>query len=343
MMQLFYLRGVPTVFAFLMAFGAVQAVQAEDFCLYTNEQGVKRQVRTIRQVPEPLRPFAQCFSSNPERMLGTQVLAKPGEIELDGSIRKERLNTQVGTIELRWPRSAESILGRTPKRAMLDAALMVSKTLQQEGFPSHLKRISLDWEVVFMDENVPLTQVPLQLVTNCHPAWMTPPSNIYVVAQRVVAGCGTGRQEGASQDADAKMAAVLAHEMGHALEAHILGPNAFTGERWRAEGFATLFERIAADYSSVIPSGSVRREHQQLAQASFLASPDTFHFSGTGEDYARASMYLEAVVLSKGLRGLMSVYEKLQSGGSGVMSAISEETSWSEGEIEKKARSAAGM
>lgn len=308
---------------------------AKEYCIYTNEQGVKRKVRSIRQVPPELRRFAHCLMEGPAITSGVVKMASPKEIDLEGGLSKQRINSSVGPINLRWSRSGERVLGRSPMRAMADAGRMVSKALKRDGFPSKFSRLNLEWEVVFMDENVPIDQVPMQLVTNFHPAWMTPPANIYVVVQRVAAG--------SSGNVEAKMAEVLAHEMGHVLEAHILGTAAFGGERWRAEGFATFFERLASEYSTVIPAGSVKREHQRLARESFRASPDRFSFTGSAQDYARASMYIQAVVNYRGVRGLMRVYDRLKAGERSIMAAIKAETGWSDKKIESKARAAAGL
>ncbi len=267
------------------------------------------------------------------------MLAAPDEISLEGTVRKERVSTSLGPVNLRWSRSAEQVLGKNPLRATADAARMVSRALKQSGFPGSLT--SLDFEegqIVFMDENVPGHQVPHNLISNCHPAWMTPPSNIYVVVQRVVAGCG-GSAPSKSQ-ADAKMAEVLGHEFGHVVEAHIL-QGAFGGERWRAEGFATWFEATAASFSSLIPSGSVLNEHKRLARYSFSSSPDKFNFQGTGEDYARSSMYFHAVVKARGVKGLMRVYDLIKKGEPSFMSAVQKVTGWSESELEKRARAVA--
>ncbi|MCI5065597.1 hypothetical protein MRY87_07730 [bacterium] len=319
----------------------VGGVSADEVCVYRNELGDERTVRSLRQVPFSLRGRARCFRVGPPGGSEQGVaLAAPEEISLGKRLRKQRISSSVGPINLRWPRSAEVVLGKNPLRAMADAARMVSKALKQEGFPAKLRQLDLEWEVVFMDEDVPLAEVPLQLVSNCHPAWMTPPANIYVVVQRVAAGCG-GAPAPQPSEVDAKMAEVLAHEMGHVVEAQILGGKVFMSERWRAEGFATYFERLASEYSSVIPTGSVSAEHYRLARESFSVSPGSFVFRGTAADYARASLYLEAVARERGIKGLLRVYDRLRSGGGALLDAIERETGWSRKDIEERARKVA--
>ena len=95
---------------------------------------------------------------------------------------------------------------------------------------------------------------------------MTPPANIYVVAQRVVAGCG-GSKKVKTSVADSELAEVLLHEMGHSIEYQLLAQG-IGRERARSEGFATWFEQYASEKSAIIKSGSVKKEHFDLAKAS---------------------------------------------------------------------------
>ena len=79
---------------------------AEEFCVYVNEQGMRRKVRSLRQIPKNLRSRAQCVRSIPQGASSGVSMAQPSEIELGGNLRKERLTSSVGPINLRWPRTA---------------------------------------------------------------------------------------------------------------------------------------------------------------------------------------------------------------------------------------------
>jgi hypothetical protein len=127
---------------------------------------------------------------------------------------------------------------------MADAARTIARIISKPAFPAEVRRLKFDWQVIFMDGKLPETQIPEVLARSCHPGWMTPPANIYIVAQRVAGDCGGG-QEQVPRVADSTLAAVLVHEIAHAIEYHLLGP-AFGGDRMRAEGFATWF----TDYAS---------------------------------------------------------------------------------------------
>jgi len=315
--------------------------------MFTDSRGIFRQVNSKDQVPEEFREKAKCFSNSQKQLSSTPkpapqtldqldaikkerdskakelrakdsgdlnqgYLAKPEEIDLKGTVRHEDLASSIGRIDLRWPRKVELLFGRTPSRAMSEAASAVSRALKKGGFPPNVQSLDLDWNVVFMDEDVPEKQIPQYLVNNCHPAWMTPIANLYVVAQRVVAGCnggGSGKYEG--NVADAMLTQILIHEMGHAVEFQLL-QGVSSDDRMRAEGFACWFEQYASDFSSVIPSGEPSRFYRGLAKRSIQESPDKFYFQGSAQDYARGSMYMRSVVERRGISGLMQVYKTMR-------------------------------
>ncbi len=321
------LRPVAATFLFLFLSPVRVTAQTPQACIYQTENGKFVQVKTPREIPERYRNSARCFSQRAE-----QPMANPSEIQLDGTIRREELISPVGKIHLRWPRKVELLFGRTPQRALADAAQTVSRAIKHAGFPGEIQRLNLEWQVVFMDETVPETQIPTYLVNNCHPAWMTPPANIYVVAQRVVAGCG-GNERLTSKVADGELAQILIHEMGHAIESQLLGGR-MSGNRMQHEGFATWFERYAAEYSSVIANGKVRTHHEKLAREAVSQSPSYFSFSGSPYDYARASMYFEVIVERSNVRRLMEVYEVMAKEGLDFFSAVTKRLGWNEKRLE---------
>lgn len=304
-------------------------VASGESCFFRDRSGAIRQVDSRQKVPASLRASARCLSSE------NQVLASPEDIELKGAVRKEDMTSALGRIELRWPRIVEVQFGRTPQRAMADAASTVNRVLQKAGFLPELRRINLQWKVVFMDEKLPEKQIPAYLLNSCHPAWMTPPSSIYVIAQRVASGCSG--QKASSAHADAQLAQVLIHEIGHAVEHQLLG-SADTFDRMRAEGFATWFEIYASESSSVIPRGSVKKLYSALAQESFRQSPEGFSFSGSPFDYARASLYFSAIVDRRGVAGLMDVYKNMREQGADFLGAVRKTLGWDEGRLAEETR-----
>ena len=293
-----------------------------DICVYQTKSGEIRQASSLRDVPREYKSSALCRSGD-----GNNYLAKPEEIQLDGNIRTEDLNSTVGTIHLRWPRKVESLFGRTPLRAMTDSANTLGRALKNNAFPIKIQNLNMTWNVVFMDESMPKTQIPSSLVTNCHPGWMTPPANIYIVSERVAGGCGSTRST--ASVADATLSQVLIHEMGHAVEFYMLSSNV-PMDRVRAEGFATWFERYASQYSSILNAGQITSQHFQAARYAIRQSPNAFAFEGTFEDYARASLYFSAMTAPRGLQGLTDVYALMNAKGMPLIRAILNEFSWDE-------------
>lgn len=309
----------------------------EVICLYKAADGGMRQVNALSAIPPEFRSQAKCFSKSKRE----PQMAKPEEIELKGNLRSQNMVSPVGNIELRWPRAVERLFGRTPERAMADAAATLSRALKKGGFPYDVQTLNLEWKVVFMDETLPSAQIPATLVSNCHPGWMTPPANIYIASQRVAAGCGSSQRVNTGV-ADGQLARVLLHEMGHAVEFHLLGPGQ-TFDRMRAEGFASWFEQYSADLSAVIPRGEVRKEFLELARRALKRAPDYFEFKGSAEDYARASLYFSAIADRRGVSALMKVYDFMRTNGSDIFSAVSKTLMWNRQQLEKEAQKIAGV
>lgn len=268
-------------------------------------------------------------------------LARPSDISLKGSVRVEELNSPIGKINLRWPRTLEASFGRTPSRAMVDAARTVSRALKSSAFPRELQIIDQTWEVIFIEGELHSNEIPMQLISNCHPGWMTPPSNIYIVGDRVAAGCGSGGNRKSQLVADSDLTEVLVHELGHAVEFILLGNN-FGGDRMRAEGFATWFEAYASNFSTYLNQRELRRKNALAAEYSYKMSPNVFTFQGSGMDYARASLYFSAIESKYGLGGVMRLYKRLPSTGGLLIEAIKKEFNWDEKELDREVKAVIG-
>ena len=248
MRTLSYLLVVTFLFMLLAA-----DASAKEICIYTDKSGTFKTAKSKASIPRKFRARAICKDEKELKAAasrrGTQ-LAAPEDIELKGNIRRERLNSSLGPIDLRWPRTAETLFGRTPLRAMADAARTVSKASRTSAFPSEIQGLNIEWKVVFMDADLPSTQIPAQLRNNCHPGWMTPPANIYIVAQRIAGNCGDQKTVKSSV-ADSQLTETLVHEIAHVLEYHLLKKKPPSFNRMRSEGFATWFETFAAQYRLV--------------------------------------------------------------------------------------------
>lgn len=271
---------------------------------------------------------------------GQPFMAAPEDIKLEGSVRKVSMNSSIGPVELRWARKAEELFGRTPERAVADSMSTVSRALMKGHFPTSLRNQINEWKIVFMDEHVPEAQIPTQLVTNCHPAWMTPPANIYVVAQRVAAGCGGGSVQ--KNAADEMLTKVMLHEIGHVIEFHLLKGN-MGFDRARAEGFATWFAAYASDESSILKSGEVKGEDFNLARASLASGAVGPVFSGTASDYVVASLPFHIIVKLRGTTALLDVYSKMADEHESLGGAVKRVLSWDDRKMEGEMRKLLGL
>jgi hypothetical protein len=301
---------------------------APQHCYYANEDGNVVEVKSKSSVPQKYRATMQCLD---KPMVFD--MARPSEIKLEGNVRREQISTPIGTVSLRWPRPVELLFGRTPLRATVEATQAVSRALKRGGFPSNLAKLDLTMEIVFLDETLPETQIPTYLVSNCHPGWMIPigagKADIYIVGQRVAAGC-SGEKLSVTSVADADLARVLIHELGHAVESQLVGMG-MTQDRSRAEGFASWFEQYASDFSPVIDRGSTKAMYTALARnAKQQMGSGPFTFTGTAEDYGFSSMYFQAIVANRGIRGLMRVYERMSKENLTFLPAIQREIGWDE-------------
>lgn len=305
---------------------------ADEVCQYV-DKGTIKAVAGKSSVPPQFRSSAQCREVDLKK-LRNNAMAKPEDINLKGNIRHEDMSSELGRINLRWPRAVESLFGRTPLRAMTEAASAVNRAIHQGGFPSHVQSLNENWDVVFMDEKLPEGQIPYSLVSNCHPGWMTPPANVYIVAQRVAAGCGGSSVS--TSVADGQLARVLIHELGHAVEFHLLKGKQWN-DRMRSEGFATWWEGYASQYSSLVNSRSVKTEMAGLAKQALSQSPNSFQFSGSAYDYARASLYFRAIEDQRGISGLMDVYKTMVDDNIAFFPAIEKSVGWNRERLEKEA------
>lgn len=309
--------------------------QSQEICVFRRSNGRVEQVASREDVPAQYRKSSRCFSVSKQ----TPYMADPNDISLKGNVRTERISSPIGPVDLRWPRSVEVLFGRTPQRATQEAAYTVSKVIRGSGFPTRIQQLNLNWQIVFMDENMPQAQIPAYLRNNCHPGWMTPPAKIYIVSERVASGCSG--QTRRTSVADSTLAEVLIHEMGHAVEHHLLEEQ-FTSDRMRAEGFATWFEEYASEYSTLIDSRTLKSEHRAMAKEVIKGQGENFSFAGGAEDYARASLYFDAIVERGGVYSLMEIYETMREEKLGFFASIQKRLGWDKRQLEREVLRIAG-
>lgn len=261
------------------------------------------------------------------------AMRNPKDIELSGLERRASLSSPIGRIELRWTRESERLFGKTPERATIEAASSVAKALKQSSFPSSIKLLNINWQIVFLSKDLKGGQVPNMLLSNCHPGWMTPPANIYIASEQVAGGCG-GKAPTPGKIADSQLARVLIHELGHAVE-FALAPN-LGGDRARSEGFATWFEVFASRYSSLLDSGSLLNEQKFLArQRAGIADK---RFLGSAADYSLAAVFFHLITENRTVSDLSRVYQQMSAERISFIQSLRKVMGWSEKQLDQKVK-----
>ena len=309
--------------AMLLYAVVAEPARAQESCVYADEQGNIRSTSALKGVPSRYRAKAVCRSSEP------RVIPKTEDVEIRGASRSDSFSTPLGTMDVRWPRSAEKCLGRSPTRAISEAATAVNRALRNARFNESIKRERRDWSLVFIDRASAVSQFPMALSLGGHPGFMVPPNQIYMVVDYISPNCA------ASGDVDALLTQVLLHEMGHVLEFALLSGKG-GDDRKRAEGFAAWFEGYSSKFSSTIPKGSVQARYRSLMRSQGgVGSPA---FEGSGEDYAIASLEFEAIVSRKGVSGLMSVYETMAQDRCSFYEALNKRFGWDRKDLQHEVK-----
>ena len=301
-------------------------LQAQESCVYADERGNILSAPALKDVPSRFRTKAACRTSEP------RVIPKAEDVELRGATRSASFSTPLGTMDVRWQRSVEKCFGRSPSRAISEAATAVNRALRTARFDESIARERRDWSLVFIDRASAVSQFPMALSLGGHPGFMVPPNQIYMVVDFISPHCD------ANGDVDALLTQVLLHEMGHVLEFALLD-GAGGNDRKRAEGFAAWFEGYSAKFSSTVPKGSVQERYRSLIRSREGVGASAF--DGSGEDYAIASLEFEAVVERKGISGLMSVYETMAREHISFYEALNKKYGWDQKDLQREVKALA--
>jgi hypothetical protein len=316
-----------TVFA-IVTVGAVQLLggnaSAQSQCVYADDQGNILSAPSIKEVPSRFRSKAACKDSQP------LSIPKADEVDLRGGVRSSSFGTPLGTMDVRWPRQVERCFGKSPSRAISEAASAVNRALRNGRFDEKMKYARRDWSLVLIDRASAVSQFPMQLSLGGHPGFMVPPNQIYIVVDFISPNCQP------SGDVDALLTQVLLHEMGHVLEFSLLGESGFAADRKRAEGFAAWFEGYSSKFSSAIPRGRVQETYRTMVQSQ--SGVGSQQFSGSGQDYAIASLEFEAIVARKGVSGLMEVYETMSTSRCSFYDALYKKFGWDQKDLQREVK-----
>lgn len=299
------------------------SASADKRCAYLNDQGEVEQADSPEEAPKRYRSRVVC-ADDPN---GGAAIPKAADVEIQGQLKTASFVTDLGPISLKWPYSVEKCFGRSPARAVADAAQTVNRAIASAPFPPEVKNRSREWSLVFTDKDTAIREFPASLTIGGHPGFMVPPNNIYLISDFISPSCNS------SEVGDALLTQVLLHEMGHVIEYLMLGSE-FGLDRPRAEGFASWFEQYASDYSKVIPRGSVKAYYRKLAAEAMRSMPAPFE--GSPYDYARAALQFDAIVGRRGVAGLMGVYNVIKSEGVNFITAVERSVRWNKKTLEQE-------
>jgi hypothetical protein len=319
-------RSIVVAAAFLVSvLGLSRHAGAELPCAYLNDKGEVQYVAAPSKAPLHLRSRVVCADSQPKD------IAPPSEVKLEGATKQASFVTDLGPMEVRWPRSVEQCLGKSPSRAVADAASAVNRAIKSGRFMSEVRSARNDWSLVFTDKKSAFSQFPMALSLGGHPGFMIPPNQIYIISDFIAPDCNAGAVT------DSMLAQVLIHEMGHVVEYLLLGGQQMDGDRKRAEGFASWFEIYASDFSSAISRGHVREYYRKLAEQAVQSN--SVEFSGSAQDYGRAAFDFIAITDRRGISGLMEIYTAIRNERLSFKEAVYKRFRWDGAALDREARS----
>lgn len=297
---------------------------AQSSCVYADEKGAIRSAPSLKDVPSRFRAKAACNDRQPSSVPNTD------EVTIRGGARSSSFGTPLGTVEVKWPRQVEQCFGRSPTRAISEAASAVNRALKNARFDQSIQSKRRDWAFVLIDRANAVSQFPMQLSLGGHPGFMVPPNQVYIVTDYIAPNCER------NEESDALLTQVLLHEMGHVLEYSLLDGDGFGGDRKRAEGFAAWFEGYSSKYAATIPKGQVQERYRGMVRSQ--SNVGSSAFSGSGEDYAVASLEFEAIVARKGVSGLMDVYETMGKERCSFYEALQKRFGWDSKDLQREVK-----
>jgi hypothetical protein len=314
------------LFLFAGAPAANGQTKWEPGCGYLSDEGTLVITKSRADIPPKFRSKIVCPIKDNE------PIPKAGEIKLGPGAKSAAFVTDIGPVEVRWHKREERCFGKSPARAVADAAKAVNKAIKQARFPMDVKTARRKWSLVFVDKERAMKTFPARIVSGNHPGFMVPPDQIYLITDYIAPACG---EEGGAEIADAELTRILLHEMGHAIEFVILEENGkhFYGNRERAEGFASWFEIYSSSFSGVIPEGSAQAMYQRAARSS-----QGGEFDGTLAGYGKAAMKFDAIVRVKGISGLMAIYATMRQENVDFATAMERTIRWSPKALDREAR-----
>jgi len=211
--------------------GTLRCAWSLPSCRYVDRNNAAHLVDSVQEAPIQYRDRVECEGD------AGKALVPPEEVKMRGAVGKTVVRTEMGSFEVRWPRSIEQCFGKSPARATAEAAAALNRALKSAWFADSVKYSRQDWSLVFTDHATALREFPLAISRGGHPGFMVPPASIYLIADVISPGCAKGGV------ADGALIQVLLHEMGHRLST-----TTGSGRRDSPRGSSSIARSIAASF-----------------------------------------------------------------------------------------------
>jgi hypothetical protein len=262
--------------------------------------------------------------------LVAQQIITPDKIELAGAHKNFSFTTPFGELRLRWKVTSDNPFGTNPYQIVKETWIAAGKVVSRSTFPTWLRSSKYQWNMIFMDQDTTARSNPFNSI-NCHPAWITPPANIYVSSYLISTSCG--REKLNTNVARDRLKSTLMHEFGHALEYQLLGESIAYAQRFHSEGFAEWFETEA----NLQLSGNSNEKRLKLANAKVLfdLSWDPLSFNSSPEDYLKSFAMMTAIIDKFGLSKIIKAYDNAREMKTDLLVQLFKETNINMGQWKK--------
>ena len=231
-------------------------------------------------------------------------LRHSSESEKIESRRRQRVRGPLGAMTFFSPRTLQRHIDRDPRAIVVGAFGRAQRILQSNDFPTFLRGTKYDWQLFFESSKQHRGAGHLSS-QRCHAAWMGPPANIFIAADRLASNCGTADRP--PHKIASELHSVMVHEIGHAIEFQLMGKGFGRRQRWHSEGFASWFETLSDGKST--PNS--RQEMYRAAQRSFSEDWRPVLFKGAKTDYARSFAMIATVAERTSILTLLKVYQEM--------------------------------
>lgn len=232
------------------------------------------------------------------------------------------VSSPLGRITLFSSRTLEPHVASDPARIIVSAFGHAQRILQSNDFPSFLSAAEYDWQIFVESTRLRDFLKGTLSSARCHAAWMGPPANIFIAADRLASNCGTFYRS--AEEVAEDLHEIMVHEIGHALEFQLMGRGFGRRQRWHSEGFASWFESLSDGSSNTFTHAEMFRK----AQKSFNADWRPVHFKGSKADYVRSFAMIAALAERNSIPVLLKVYEVMDKQNCSFDQAVEQTVGW---------------